>query len=169
MDLPSHVCQNTDWHHLLSVCVYAQSLSHVWLFATPWTEAYQAPLSKAFPRQYCNGLQFPPPGDLPNPGIEPKSPVSPALVGRFFTTEPPGKYDWYKFICFSWHPRDLSEVKWSELKSLSRVQLFATPWTVAYQDPQSMGFSRQEYWSGLPFPSPGDLPDPGIERRSPAL
>ena len=61
------------------------------------------------------------------------------------------------------------EVKWSEMKSLSRVQLFATPWTVAYQDPQSMGFSRQEYWSGLPLPSPGDLPNPGIEPRSPAL
>ena len=44
-----------------------------------------------------------------------------------------------------------------------------TPWTVAYQAPPSMGFSRQEDWSGLPFPSPGDLPDPGIERRSPAL
>ena len=44
-----------------------------------------------------------------------------------------------------------------------------TPWTVAYQAPPSMGFSRQEYWSGLPFPSPGDLPDPGVERGSPAL
>ena len=55
------------------------------------------------------------------------------------------------------------------MKSLSRVQLFATLWTVAYQASQSMGFSRQEYWSGLPFPSPGDLPDPGIEPRSPAL
>ena len=54
------------------------------------------------------------------------------------------------------------------VKSLSRVRLFAIPWTVAYQAPQSMGFSRQEYWSGLPFPSPGDLPDPGIESRSPA-
>ena len=54
-------------------------------------------------------------------------------------------------------------------KSLSHVQLFATPWTVARQPPLSMGFSRQEYWSGLPFPSPGDLPDPGIEPRSPAL
>ena len=48
------------------------------------------------------------------------------------------------------------------LKSLSRVRLFATPWSVAYQAPPSMEFSRQEYWSGLPFPSPGDLPDPGI-------
>ena len=43
----------------------------------------------------------------------------------------------------------------------------ATPWTIAFQAPLSIGFSRQEYWSGLPFPSPGDLPDPGIEPRSP--
>ena len=56
-----------------------------------------------------------------------------------------------------------------EVKSLSRVRLFATPCTAAYQAPLSMGFSRQEYWSGLPFPSPGDLPNPGIEPRSPAL
>ena len=56
-----------------------------------------------------------------------------------------------------------------KVKSLSRVRLFATPWTVAYQAPPSMGFSRQECWSGLLFPSPGDLPDPGIEPRSPAL
>ena len=50
-----------------------------------------------------------------------------------------------------------------KVKSLDRVQLFVTQWTVAYQAPPSMGFSRQEYWSGLPFPSPGDLPNPGIE------
>ena len=56
-----------------------------------------------------------------------------------------------------------------KVKLLSHVQLFATPWTVAYQAPQSMEFSRQEYCSGLPFPSPGDLPNPGIEPRSPAL
>ena len=55
------------------------------------------------------------------------------------------------------------------MKSLSRVRLFATPWTVAYQASPSMGFSRQEYWSGVPLPSPGDLPDPGIEPGSPAL
>ena len=52
---------------------------------------------------------------------------------------------------------------------LSHVRLFVTPWTVANQAPPSMGFSRQVYWSGLPFPCPGDLPDPGIEPRSPAL
>ena len=55
------------------------------------------------------------------------------------------------------------------VKLLSRVRLFATPWTVAYQAPPFMEFSRQEYWSRLLFPSPGDLPDPGIEPRSPTL
>ena len=56
-----------------------------------------------------------------------------------------------------------------KVNSLSRVRLFATSWTVAYQAPPSVGFSRQEYWSGLPFPSPGDLSNPGIKPRSPAL
>ena len=63
---------------------------------------------------------------------------------------------------------------WLHFESESEVAqscptLHATPWTVAYQAPPTMGFSRQEYWSGLPFPSPGDLPDPGIEPGSPAL
>ena len=53
--------------------------------------------------------------------------------------------------------------------SCSVVSDSANPWTVAYQAPPSMGFSRQEYWSGLPFPSPGDLPDPGIKPMSPSL
>ena len=56
-----------------------------------------------------------------------------------------------------------------KVKSLSCVRLLVIPWTVAYQAPPSMEFSRQECWSGLPFPSPGDLPDPGIELGSPAL
>ena len=56
-----------------------------------------------------------------------------------------------------------------QVKSLSCVQLFVTPWTIVHQAPLSMEFSRQEYWSGLPFPSPGALPNPGIEPRSPAL
>ena len=56
-----------------------------------------------------------------------------------------------------------------KVKLLSCVLLFATPWTVAHQAPLSMGFSRQEYWSGLPFPSAGDLPDPGIEPGSPVV
>ena len=53
-----------------------------------------------------------------------------------------------------------------KVKSLSRVQLFATPWTVVHQAPPSMGFPRQEYWSGLPFPPPGDLANPRIKRAS---
>ena len=54
-----------------------------------------------------------------------------------------------------------------KVKSLSRVRFFATPWTVAYQAPPSVGFFRQEYWRGLPFPSPGYFPNPGIEPRFP--
>ena len=61
-------------------------------FVTPWTAARQAPLSMEFSRQeYCSGLPLSSPGDLPNSGIEPTSPASPTLAGRFFTTEPPGK------------------------------------------------------------------------------
>ena len=71
------------------VCVFACILSHVLFFATPQTVACQSPLPVVFPRQeYWNGLPFPFPGDLPNPGLEP---ASPALAGRLSTTEPPGK------------------------------------------------------------------------------
>ena len=63
------------------MCLCAQLLSHVWLFATLWAIAHQAPLSTEFSRQeYWSGLPFPTPGDLPNPGIKPTSPASPALV-----------------------------------------------------------------------------------------
>ena len=75
-----------------------------------------------------------------------------------------------------WCWRRLLRVPWTErksnqsiLKELSPVRLFVSPWTVAHQAPLSMGFSRQEYWSGLPFPSAGDLPNAGIEPGSPAL
>ena len=56
-----------------------------------------------------------------------------------------------------------------KVKSLGRIQLFATPWSVAHQAPLSMGFPRQDYWSELPFPFPGHLPNPGIKLTSPAL
>ena len=75
----------------------------------------------------------------------------------------------YSFIFDVWQLYSFllwSEVTWSRL---SCVPVFVTPRTIACQAPPSMGFSRQEYWSGLPFPSPGDLPNPGIEPRSPAL
>ena len=65
--------------------------------------------------------------------------------------------------------RHLSKEDIVKVKSFSRVQLFATPWSIAHQAPLSMGFSRQEYWSGLPCPLPGHFPNPGIETRSPAL
>ena len=71
----------------------------------------------------------------------------------------------YLFILIAFHTVHYTPC----VKSLSHVQLFVTPWTIAYQVPPSMGFSKQEYWSRLPFSSPGDLPDPGIEPRSPAL
>ena len=63
------------------------------------------------------------------------------------------------------------EIPWTDepgglQSTVNRVRLFATLWTVAHQAPLSMGFSRQEYWSGLPFPSSGDLPDPGLNRVS---
>ena len=68
------------------------------------------------------------------------------------------------------HPEEFGGEKMKvKVKSFSRVRLFVTPRTVAYQAPPSMGFSRQEYWSGLPFPSPGDLSNSGIEPGYPAL
>ena len=77
---------------LVNMILCAQLLSCVQFFATPWTVVCQASLSMEFSRQeYWSGVPCPPPGDLPHPGIEPTSLMSPALAGRFFTTEPPGK------------------------------------------------------------------------------
>ena len=74
------------------MCVCEYALSQVQLFETPWTVAHQVLLPMEFSRQaYWSGLPFPTPGDLPDPGIEPTSPVSSALAGGFFTTVPPGK------------------------------------------------------------------------------
>ena len=74
-------------------------LSHVQLFETPWIIAHQAPMFMGFSRhEYWSGLPFSPPGDLPDPGISLLSPGAPALAGRFFTTEPPGKHDLHQMI-----------------------------------------------------------------------
>ena len=130
--------------------------------------AHQALLSMGFSRQeYWSGLLCPPSEDLPYPGTETASPVSPALTCGFFTTSTtweahrrqptrlPRPWDslgkntgvgcHFLFQCMN------VKVK---VKSLSCVRLLATPWTAAYQAPPSMGFSRQEYWSGVPLPSP---------------
>ena len=128
-----------------------------------WTVALQAPLSMGFPRQeYWSGLPCPPPRDLPNPSLEPMSFMSPALAGWFFTTsttwEVPYPIDVCVCVCV--------------LSCFSHVLLFATLWTAVCQAPLSMGFSRQEYWSGLPCPLLGERPNPGIKPtspRSPAL
>ena len=77
-----------------------------------------------------------------------------------------GKKGYMKENC---HCKHFEMVKFIVFQLLSHVQLFATPWTVAHQAPLSTRFSRQEYWGGLPFPSPGDLPDPRIRPKSPAL
>ena len=106
-----------------------------------------------FPRQeYWIGLPLPSPGDLPDPGIEPESPL---LQADSLPSEPPGK------------PTEGSEHVL--VKLLSPVQLFATLWTIARQAPLSIEFFRQEYWSELPFPFPEDFLGPGIEPTSPAL
>ena len=76
---------------------------------------------------------------------------------------------------YTWHHGWMSQIytinerKKVKVKLLSHVRLFVIPWTVIHQASLSMGFSRQEHWSRLPFPPPGDLPNPGIEPRSPAL
>ena len=161
--------------------------------ATPWTLAHQDPLSMELSQQaYWSGLPFSPLWDLPHPGIKPKSL---ALQANSLSSEPPGKpinsngiHTVRKHYFFSvqtgWCTTVDSWLFWnaavnlkscnhkfrrSEVKSFGCVWLFEIPWTVVYQVSLSMGFSRQEYWSGLPFPSPGDLPHPGIEPGSPAL
>ena len=129
--------------------VVVSHFSHVCFCATLWNVACRASLSLGSSKQeYWSGLPFPPPGDLPDPGIKPTSLMSPVLACGFFTTSAT-----WEALTNQWR---------SEVKSLSRVWLLATPWTVAYQAPPSMGFSWQEYWSELPFSPPVDLPDPGI-------
>ena len=154
-------------------CVCVLSCFHrVWLSVTPRTVAHQTSFSMGFSRkEYWSGLPFPPTGDLPNPGIAPASPKSPVLAAAAAKSlqscptlcdpidgSPPGSpvpgilqartLEWVA-ISFS------NAWKWKvKGKSLSRVRLLATPWTTAYQAPPSMGFSRQEYWSGVPLPSP---------------
>ena len=82
---PTYPCYTVCTTHTV-LHAHASCFSCVWLFVTQWTVAHQAPPSMGFSRQeYCSGLPFPSPGDLPHPGIEPTSLTSPALAGGFFT------------------------------------------------------------------------------------
>ena len=105
----------------MHACISAQSLSRVRLFATPWTVVCQAPLLMGFSRQeYWSGLPFSPPEDLLNPGIEPATPVSPALAGRFFTTEPPEKIRMWKSC--EWV--ELFRIPWAEMTTFRELSRF---------------------------------------------
>ena len=133
-------------------------LSRVQLFAAPWTVACQSLLSMEFSRQeYWSWLPYPPPGDLSHPGIELVSLVSSALAGRFFITSA----TWEAHACFL--------LLLLLLSRFSRVQLCATPSMAAHQAPPSLGFSRQEHWSGLPFPSPMHESESEVAQSCPTL
>ena len=164
--------------------MYAKSLQLCLTLCGPMNLNRQAPLSMGFSRQECwSGLLCSPPGNLPDPGIEPTPLISLALAGGFFTTSTTKILLLLLLLsCFScvqlcdpidgsppvspipgilqartpeWVTISFSSAwKWKvKVKSLSRVWLFETPWTAAYQAPPPMGFSRQEYWSGVPLPS----------------
>ena len=122
--------------------VKVKSLSRVQLLATPWTVAYQAPPSMAFSAAAAaaKSLQLCPTLCDPIDGSPPGSPVPEILQARTL--------EWVA-ISFS------NAWKWKvKVKSLIHAWLLVTPWTAAHQAPLSMGFSRQEYWSGVPLPSP---------------
>ena len=123
--------------------MHAQMLSCLALSnssATPWIVAHLAPLSmELFRQEYWSGFPFPSAGDLPDPGSKPASLVSPALAGTFFSTTA----TWGALPLFA-----------AAAKSLQSCPTLCDPMTAAHQAPPSLGFSRQELWSGLPFPSP---------------
>ena len=128
-------------------------------FATPWTVANQAPLSTGFPKQeYWSGLPLPSPGEY-------------SWLREWTHVSCIGRWIFYLWVIQTF----LGELLEFDMKYTLKVLVaqscltLCDPWTIACQTPLSMEFSKQEYCSGLPFHSPGDLPDPGIEPRSPAL
>ena len=142
-------------------------------FTTPWTVTGQAPPSMGFSRQeYEGGCHFLLQGIFPTQGLNlgllncrqilySLSHQGRHLLSRIVVISGYG-VTILKSIFVSCGIQKVSAC----MCVLSCVQLFVTPWTAAHQAPLSMGFSRQEYWSGLPLPSPGELPEPGIERSS---
>ena len=142
--------------------VKVKSLSCVRLLATPWTAAHQAPPSLGFSRKNtgvgCHFLL-----QCMKVKSESEDAQSCLTLSDPMDCSPPGSsvHGIFQARVLEWGAIAFS--------GSSPVQLFATLWTVARQAPLSIGFRRQEYWSRLPFPSPGNLPDSGIEALSPAL
>ena len=149
-----------------------QSLSRVQHFSTSWTAARQAFLSITKSNS-CPWSLMPSNHLIVCHPLLLLHSVFPSI--KVFSNESALRIRWPKYWSFSFsisHSNEFSgliNVQFSSVQSLSHVWLFVTLWTVAYQVSLSMGSSRQEYQSGLPFPSPGDHPDPGIKPRSPAL
>ena len=138
-------------------------LSRVHLFATPWTATHQSPLSMGFPKQKSTGVgcHF-------------------LLQGNFLTQRYNPCHLYWQVDSYCWTTRETQSTDWrikvlhffqeSDSVSLSVVSdSFATPWTAVHQAPLSMGFPRQEYWTGLTFSSSGNLPHPEIAPEAPIL
>ena len=129
-------------------------LSHVRLLQPPGLWPLGSSVHRFSRQEYWSGVPFPAPRDLFIPGIKLTSLMSSTLAGRFFT------------ISTTWEA--LSPVVFIGSGGLvaKSCPSLVTPWTVACQAPLSMGFFRQEYWSGVPFSLSGDLPDPGVKPMS---
>ena len=168
--------ERMKWHKYLDHVVVVSSLNHIWLFCNPMDCSPPGSSVHGISQASILGwvaLPFLSPGDLPDSGIEPIC----CIANRFFTAEPllllqslqscrtlcdsidgsppgspvPGVF---QARTLEWVAISFSNAwKWKlKVKSLSRILLLATPWTAAYQAPPSMGFSKQEYWSGVPLP-----------------
>ena len=139
------------YHYRLNVqtLLLLSHFSHVWLCATPQTAAHQAPPSLGFSRQeHWSGLPF------PSPMHESEKWKWSGLV-MSDSSRPHGLQPTRLLRPWDFPGKSTGVGKWKlKVKWLSHVRLFTTPWTAAYQAPSSMGFSRQEYWSGFPLPSP---------------
>ena len=146
--------------------MHAQSLRPCPTLCDPVDCSPPGPPSMGFSRQdYWNGLSCPSPGDLPDAGVEPGSLGSPALAGRFFSTTSPTVWGAFGVVVYKvgppWAKRRETRLRpqvlrsWWGCFSPSVVSNSCDPVACNLQAPLSLGFSRQEYWSGLPFPSPG--------------
>ena len=132
----------------MDMCTLSR-FSGIWLLGTLWMGAHRVPQSMGFSRnECCSELPCSHPGYLPNPGMQPTFLLSPALAGGFFITSA------------TW------AASRSSVSRFRSIWLSVTLWTVTHQAPLSVRFSRQEYWTRLPWPPPGDLPNPGIKPAS---